>query len=132
MASITIRDLDDHLKARLRVRATHHGRSMEEEARHILRAALTEERQPATNLSDSIRRRFAPLAALICLTLSVNLYATRQDLSDDRPRHQRIIQADASRTVRSLADCAGCGSGGVSSITRSIPSPHSLKAIDAS
>ena len=64
MASITIRNLDDHLKARLRVRAAHHGRSMEEEARHILRATLTEERQPATNLSDSIANRFAPLGGV--------------------------------------------------------------------
>ena len=64
MASITIRNLDDHLKARLRIRAAHHGRSMEEEARHILRATLTEERQPATNLSDSIAKRFAPLGGV--------------------------------------------------------------------
>ncbi len=37
MASITIRDLDERFKARLRVQAAHHGRSMEEEARDILR-----------------------------------------------------------------------------------------------
>jgi plasmid stability protein len=33
MASITIRDIDERFKARLRVQAAHHGRSMEEEAR---------------------------------------------------------------------------------------------------
>ena len=59
-----IRRLDDHLKARLRVRAAHHGHSMEEEVLHILHATLTEERQPAMNLSDSIRRRFAPLGGV--------------------------------------------------------------------
>jgi plasmid stability protein len=64
MASLTIRNLDDPLKARLRIRAAHHGRSMEEEARHILRAALTEERQPATHLCDAIRRRFAPFGGV--------------------------------------------------------------------
>ena len=37
MASITIRNLDDGIKRRLRVRAAEHGRSMEEEAREILR-----------------------------------------------------------------------------------------------
>lgn len=37
MASITIRNLDDEVKRRLRVRAAEHGRSMEEEAREILR-----------------------------------------------------------------------------------------------
>ena len=40
MASITIRNLDDDLKARLRVRAAQQGRSMEEEARVLLRQAL--------------------------------------------------------------------------------------------
>jgi plasmid stability protein len=40
MASLTIRNLDDDLKERLRVRAAQHGHSMEEEARAILRSAV--------------------------------------------------------------------------------------------
>lgn len=40
MASITIRNIDDELKERLRVRAAHNGHSMEEEARIILRRAI--------------------------------------------------------------------------------------------
>ena len=40
MASITIRNLDDGLKGRQRVRAAEHGRSMEEEVRQILRQAI--------------------------------------------------------------------------------------------
>jgi phosphopantothenoylcysteine decarboxylase/phosphopantothenate--cysteine ligase len=36
MASLTIRQLDDDVKKRLRLRAARHGRSMEEEARHLL------------------------------------------------------------------------------------------------
>ena len=39
MASITIRQLDDELKRRLRLRAARNGRSMENEARTILRDA---------------------------------------------------------------------------------------------
>ena len=39
MASITIRNLDDGLKRRLRVRAAENGRSIEEEARATLRRA---------------------------------------------------------------------------------------------
>ena len=39
MASITIRQLDDDLKKRLRLRAARNGRSMEDEARTILRHA---------------------------------------------------------------------------------------------
>jgi plasmid stability protein len=40
MVTLTIRDLDDDLNARLRLRAAQHGRSVEDEARSILRAAL--------------------------------------------------------------------------------------------
>ncbi len=40
MATLTIRNLDDAIKERLRVRAAQHGRSMEEEARFILRKAV--------------------------------------------------------------------------------------------
>jgi antitoxin FitA len=59
MATLTIRQLDERTKARLRVRAAHHGRSMEEEAREILRSALTTVRPEKDNLVDSIRRRVA-------------------------------------------------------------------------
>ena len=60
MGSITIRRLDDSLKARLRVRAAHHGRSMEEEVRQILKAELREEPKREENLAESIRRIMAP------------------------------------------------------------------------
>jgi len=60
MASITIR-LDDALKGALRVRAARHGRSIEDEVRHILRTALAEAPAQPTNLAKAIRRRFAPL-----------------------------------------------------------------------
>jgi plasmid stability protein len=58
MASITIRNLEPSLKSRLRVRAAQNGRSMEEEARALLREVLTKEASPPTNLLDVIRRRF--------------------------------------------------------------------------
>jgi len=64
MASITIRDLDEQTKARLRVRAAHRKRSMEEEARNILRSALAEEAATPRNLADAIRRRFRPLGGV--------------------------------------------------------------------
>ncbi|HXW90782.1 MAG TPA: hypothetical protein VEK33_09565 [Terriglobales bacterium] len=44
---------------RLRVRAARHGRSMEEEAREILRLVLEASRSPKFNLAQAIRRRFA-------------------------------------------------------------------------
>lgn len=40
MASMTIRNLEDDVKARLRVQAAQHGRSMEDEVRNILRSVL--------------------------------------------------------------------------------------------
>ena len=63
MASITIRNLDDDVKTRLRVRAAENGRSMEEEARLILRVAVG--RKPGSqNLASLIRARFGPLGGV--------------------------------------------------------------------
>jgi plasmid stability protein len=59
MASLLIRKMDDRTKSRLRVRAAQHGRSMEEEAREILRSALISAPKPQENLAEAIRRRFA-------------------------------------------------------------------------
>jgi plasmid stability protein len=59
MATLTIRQLDERTKARLRIRAAHHGRSMEEEAREILRSALTTVLPARRNLAEAIRHRFA-------------------------------------------------------------------------
>ena len=56
MASITIRNLDDAIKQQLRIRAAEHGRSMEEEARDILRVAVGEGRA-TRNLAAAIRAR---------------------------------------------------------------------------
>lgn len=64
MASITIRNLDEETKERLRVRAAHRRRSMEEEARHILRGALAADEAPSSNLAASIRRRFKSLGGV--------------------------------------------------------------------
>ena len=58
MASITIRNLDDDVKRRLRVRAAEHGRSMEEEARDILRQVVGQPSAPR-NLGQAIHARFA-------------------------------------------------------------------------
>ena len=57
MATLVIRDLDDEVKARLRVRAAEHGRSMEAEARAILATELNS-RRPARGLGSYISTRF--------------------------------------------------------------------------
>ena len=61
MATMTIRNIDDQLKARLRVQAALHGRSMEDEARNILRTALSAEPASGQSLVDAIRARIEPL-----------------------------------------------------------------------
>ena len=64
MASITIRNLDERIKARLRIQAARHGRSMEEEARTLLRAALKDEEPGGRSLADAIQSRFGPLGGI--------------------------------------------------------------------
>ena len=65
MASITIRRLEESLKARLRVKAAHHGRSMEEEAREILRTGLQAEApQKELDLATAIRRHVVPIGGI--------------------------------------------------------------------
>ena len=64
MASMTIRDIDDKLKAKLRIQAARHGRSMEDEARDILRAALSIEPSRTKGLVEAIRARIEPLGGV--------------------------------------------------------------------
>jgi len=59
MAQFIVRDLEDDVKARLKRRAEHHGRSMEEEVRHILRNAVKEQNRPVSRLGSRIAARFA-------------------------------------------------------------------------
>ncbi len=63
MASITIRNLDEDVKSRLRVRAACNGRSMEEEVRLILRDAVGCGKPPRS-LASAIRARTAPLGGV--------------------------------------------------------------------
>jgi plasmid stability protein len=57
MATLTIRDFDDELKARLRVRAAENGRSMEAEVRAILAEVLVRPK-PTEGMGSRIRQRF--------------------------------------------------------------------------
>jgi len=63
MASITIRGLEISTKERLRRQAARHGRSMEAEAREILKRGVSEKRS-GSNLAASIRKRFAAIGGL--------------------------------------------------------------------
>lgn len=63
MASITIRNLDEETKRKLRIRAAQLNRSMEEEARNILCSALAEE-IPEVHLADRIQARFRKVGGM--------------------------------------------------------------------
>lgn len=69
MASITIRKLPEATKRKLRIRAAQHGRSMEQEAREILKIELNKP-EPSTppktgeDLYKSIRKIFEPLGGV--------------------------------------------------------------------
>ena len=67
MDNLSIKKLDDDTMARLRRRAAHHNISMEEEARRILRQAVT----PPQRLGD----------------LSVQFFGARHGVELELPRH---------------------------------------------
>jgi plasmid stability protein len=58
MAQFVVRDLEEGVKDALKRRAKRHGRSMEDEVRHILRNAAKEERRTISNLGTRISARF--------------------------------------------------------------------------
>ncbi len=66
MATLTIRNLDDELKSRLRIRAARHDHSMEEEVRLILRDILSdsEESEETTGIGTRIRKRLEDLGGV--------------------------------------------------------------------
>jgi plasmid stability protein len=67
MASITIRNVDETIKRKLKVRAALHGRSMEQEVREILKSAVRQTTSKPTTGADlvaAIRQRFAPLGGV--------------------------------------------------------------------
>lgn len=59
MATLTVRNIDDDLKARLRVQAAQHGRSMEAEVREILREGI-KNGENVENVAARFERNFGP------------------------------------------------------------------------
>jgi antitoxin FitA len=64
MANITIRNLEETTKRKLKIRAAMNGRSMEQEAREILKAALARTPQKKANLAERIREIFSPMGGV--------------------------------------------------------------------
>ena len=63
MAALSIRDLDDDVKARLQVRAAQHGRSMEAEVRAILVEAVAD-RSVDVGLGQALLDRFGAVGGV--------------------------------------------------------------------
>lgn len=63
MSAVSIRNLDDRVRERLRVRAARHGRSMEAEMRAILTEAVSEPGED-TGLFQALLDRFGQLGGV--------------------------------------------------------------------
>lgn len=63
MAAVSIRNLDDGVKERLRIRAARHGRSMESEVRVILEDAVRDPAQ-SVGLMQTLVDRFGELGGV--------------------------------------------------------------------
>jgi antitoxin FitA len=60
MAQLIVRNIEDEVKEQLALRARRHGRSMEEEVRHILRIAVhSEMKAPETAFGTRLANFFA-------------------------------------------------------------------------
>jgi len=97
MATLTIRNLDERIKGRLRVRAATRGRSMEEEARQILRTALNESEPATTNLAERIRHRFAKLGD-VQLPIAAREPIRYHEMPEDVPTKDIAASTKASAT----------------------------------
>ena len=64
MASIVIRNLDEGTKRKLKIRAAMNGRSMEQEAREILKSALAHTSKRKANIAERVREIFVPLGGV--------------------------------------------------------------------
>ena len=62
MACLTVRNLDEDLKQRLKEQAGKHGCSMEEEVRRILADALPYVENPPEGLGTAVHSLFKPVA----------------------------------------------------------------------
>ena len=81
--AVTVRGLTPELKARLRVRAAHNGRSMEAEARAILEAALSAPDDDTTDLGAFARGLIAPIGGIDLALPSRGPQRQLPDLAED-------------------------------------------------
>src|SRR5215475_12932086 len=107
MATLVIRNIETRLHARLKAEAAAHGRSMEEEARQVLRAALTSNSPPDTiGFGDAVRALFEPLDGLDLPEIERGPAREPPDFPDmtdvridrrDCDRYQRAVRIDQTK-----------------------------------
>ena len=129
MAQLVVRNLDEEVKAKLRRRATAHGRSMEEEVRAILRDAVKEEARPKGGLGTEIAALFRGIGLRegeeIQELRGYTIKPVRFRLNGG-PRHQRGVCTDAPATSavgEALARSPG-GTVGLDDIDHDIRDPR--------
>ena len=96
MASITVRNLDDDVKHKLRVRAAEHGRSMEAEAREILTLAVGDSATPREALETRSHNRFKAIGG-------VDLELPESGSMREPPQYK----SDLVRRIRAIVDPVG-------------------------
>ncbi len=103
MASITIRNLDDAAKERLRVRAAQNGRSMEEEARLLLGGF--EETKPVAAALSPIAGSLRDKRILLIISGGIAAYKTPdliRRLKERGARVRTVLTAGAQQFVTPL------------------------------
>lgn len=81
MAILTVRNLENSIKAKLRLVAAEHGQSMEEEVRQILKRALIQESQDK-GLASRIIQHFAELGDVSLQLRNRSLPRSAPDFSE--------------------------------------------------
>jgi len=71
MATLTLRNVEESLKASLRMRAAANSRSMEEEARQILKQVLLRQRCTA-GIGSRIAKRFTSVGGVVLPDISLS------------------------------------------------------------
>ena len=93
MAQFIVRHLEESVKVRLKRRAARHGRSMEDEVRHILRDAVKAQNHHVSKLGSRIAAHFA----------KVGLTTELPELHDQTPQAVQVYlrkeELDALRKV---------------------------------
>jgi plasmid stability protein len=86
MATITVRDLDEATRAKLRIRAARNGRSMEAEVREILKTAVAAEPSTGEGLGARIHAMWAEVGYADDLA----------DIVEDEARIERLAAEHAA------------------------------------